>query len=64
MGFNSRTRKGCDIDVGKIDAIVLGVSIHAPVKGATLRDSQHYPTGTRFNSRTRKGCDLSVHRRQ
>ena len=33
-GFNSRTRKGCDIRDGycRIDVIV---SIHAPVKGAT-----------------------------
>ncbi len=31
--FNSRTREGCDVDAA-LDAEVLGVSIHAPARGA------------------------------
>ena len=33
------------------------VSIHAPVKGATLRPGRKKSTPKSFNSRTRKGCD-------
>ena len=58
MGFNSRTRKGCDISFVPFNKVV-AVSIHAPVKGAT---SNCYPFlyNLCFNSRTRKGCDVTV----
>ena len=35
-----------------------GVSIHAPVKGATMLKSFSALDALRFNSRTRKGCDV------
>ena len=34
-GFNSRTRKGCDLEETPLDVTGI-VSIHAPVKGATV----------------------------
>ena len=33
------------------------ISIHAPVKGATLSDNFKRPTDGNFNPRTREGCD-------
>ena len=58
--FNSRTPKGCDLwscagDRGRRD-----VSIHAPLKGATLNLSSLVAKFFGFNSRTPKGCDLST----
>ena len=38
FGFNSRTRKGCDLE-SAIKAFKELVSIHAPVKGATHKRS-------------------------
>ena len=35
MGFNPRTREGCDGDGDGRRGLSAGVSIHAPVKGAT-----------------------------
>ena len=55
-GFNSRTRKGCDDSSTAIFAVGT-VSIHAPVKGATLCRGCLGHGINRFNSRTRKGCD-------
>ena len=34
--FNPRTREGCDDDSEEIGIEVIHISIHAPVKGATL----------------------------
>src|ERR1019366_3090943 len=34
------------------------VSIHAPVRGATMARGYIWPRYTRFNSRTRTGCDF------
>ena len=34
--FNPRTREGCDSDVCNFSPLIKGISIHAPVKGATL----------------------------
>ena len=33
------------------------ISIHAPVKGATVTDCSSHPLTTDFNPRTREGCD-------
>ena len=33
------------------------ISIHAPVKGATLRGGVFYAVTKYFNPRTREGCD-------
>ena len=33
--FNPRTRKGCDLQFSEVLQTAEGVSIHAPVKGAT-----------------------------
>ena len=35
--FNPRTREGCDGDIKDIQAHEVYISIHAPVKGATIR---------------------------
>ena len=56
-GFNSRTRKGCDVK-GNLVSYTLAVSIHAPVKGATHQINNVQHSFRRFNSRTRKGCDM------
>ena len=55
--FNSRTRKGCDLRHHETECRLL-VSIHAPVKGATLIAKYRYAIASGFNSRTRKGCDV------
>ena len=56
-GFNSRTREGCDfLPIGKRNVARL-VSIHAPVRGATVRSNVKNLLHFRFNSRTREGCD-------
>ena len=34
------------------------ISIHAPVKGATLLLRQYDPDSPDFNPRTREGCDI------
>ena len=54
--FNPRTREGCDsiIHVLTMDD---GISIHAPVKGATRRQVGRRGYGYYFNPRTREGCD-------
>ena len=55
--FNPRTREGCDQFVRDSGNRPAGISIHAPVKGATR------PVGfcglhqINFNPRTREGCD-------
>ena len=56
--FNPRTRKGCDLK--GYDVIIFGthVSIHAPARGATIRDWPARSASARFNPRTREGCDL------
>ncbi len=61
--FNSRTPKGCDQPnqpnhYGRI------VSIHAPLKGATMGWLLLPLPLRRFNSRTPKGCDQGQGQRQ
>ena len=54
--FNPRTRKGCD----GYTALYMAkekVSIHAPVKDATMLLPYLQPKVICFNPRTRKGCD-------
>ena len=55
--FNSRTRKGCDTG-NTITRLLVAVSIHAPVKGAT-KINLTSELVVCFNSRTRKGCDAT-----
>ena len=59
-GFNSRTRKGCDLECGEVTNETTLVSIHAPVKGATRYRNQSTSDYSGFNSRTRKGCDVHL----
>ena len=40
--------------------IGLGVSIHAPVKGATTATPATATPATGFNPRTREGCDYTL----
>ena len=56
LRFNSRTRKGCD-RYWTDEFLSEAVSIHAPVKGATLNRPADTLSDSGFNSRTRKGCD-------
>ena len=58
LGFNPRTRVGCDQLTG-IKTYHTGVSIHAPVWGATIIGVKSVETLISFNPRTRVGCDLS-----
>ena len=55
IGFNPRTRKGCDERNARGGSRYI-VSIHAPVKDATL-DVSGVILRSCFNPRTRKGCD-------
>ncbi len=55
--FNPRTREGCDSDDGDTLNSVGHISIHAPVKGATLLHRLAGPCDENFNPRTREGCD-------
>ena len=56
--FNPRTREGCDCNIDKITAVKKGISIHAPVKGATIKaDGTNQSRRRYFNPRTREGCD-------
>ena len=57
--FNSRTRKGCDVDLGD-GQFHCWVSIHAPARGAILCKT-YKRLFLCFNSRTRKGCDTYRH---
>ena len=55
-GFNPRTREGCD-ESDKLIRQAFEVSIHAPVKGATLLVLGGLSAWQCFNPRTREGCD-------
>ena len=58
MGFNPRTHTGCDSGDDPHPRRVLGVSIHAPTRGATdcIKQSFHLARIC-FNPRTHTGCD-------
>ena len=58
LGFNPRTRKGCDLFLLPLQHFTIVVSIHAPVKGATKQWRPVLLPFSSFNPRTRKGCDL------
>ena len=55
VGFNPRTRVGCDKTLRIVEYFKL-VSIHAPVWGAT-RAAVGLNASICFNPRTRVGCD-------
>ncbi len=55
--FNPRTREGCDSETFFVFLFPTVVSIHAPVKGATMQNTRGIPEFKRFNPRTREGCD-------
>ena len=57
--FNPRTREGCDLQGLYDTRIDLGISIHAPVKGATYMSIKLYILVWYFNPRTREGCDMA-----
>ena len=56
--FNPRTREGCD-SARTVHRSSCGISIHAPVKGATLAMVMLLSSCRYFNPRTREGCDPS-----
>ena len=55
--FNPRTRTGCDSLTILYLGIVVSISIHAPVQGATSALTFTSSTAVDFNPRTRTGCD-------
>ena len=55
--FNPRTREGCDVVPGGRTDVVVGVSIHAPARGATRSCRRCITIAACFNPRTREGCD-------
>ena len=56
--FNPRSREGSDDTDTYINDIEM-VSIHAPVKGATIFRNAYMPTLWGFNPRSREGSDYS-----
>ncbi len=58
--FNSRTREGCDVVVGKDAGFLLFQFTHP--RGVRFEYQPAHPLDLRFNSRTREGCDLSCSR--
>ena len=56
-GFNSRAREGRDANlvIERVQGLV--VSIHAPARGATMRQGHIADSDLRFNSRAREGRD-------
>ena len=49
--------KGATTTIGDIEKRGFGISIHAPVKGATITTSKTISYMLNFNPRTREGCD-------
>ena len=56
--FNPRTREGCDLEFFFLEFFHGIISIHAPVKGATVINAKWPAAVFNFNPRTREGCDL------
>ena len=59
--FNPRTHMGCDLITMDILPYV-GVSIHAPIWGATTQSNYKLMAFRGFNPRTHMGCDGSISR--
>ena len=57
--FNPRTREGCDDCTAGALLDSFGISINAPVKGATDVDVVKLYVPADFNPRTREGCDVA-----
>ena len=57
IGFNPRAREGRDSVLNEICVLIIGVSIHAPVKGATYPAEDFTPRTIVFNPRAREGRD-------
>jgi len=55
--FNPHTREGCDLK-DQLILVLMGISIHTPVKGVTVRRVRVLSGGSDFNPHTREGCDL------
>ena len=56
--FNSRSRAGSDIPLFSCYIALKSISIHAPVRGATLDSKHNLFLSRNFNSRSRAGSDL------
>ena len=59
INFNPRTREGCDGDDIWTLHVDFNISIHAPVKGATMLVNGTNLSVKYFNPRTREGCDAT-----
>ena len=55
--FNPRTHKGCDLYPANGYCHIITISIHAPIKGATVYYGFRSWCSFNFNPRTHKGCD-------
>ena len=58
--FNPRSREGSDYPKTVFHILVAGISIHAPVKGATCGQPTVRPGTTHFNPRSREGSDWFI----
>ena len=58
VDFNPRSREGSDADRLLYRLEQLGISIHAPAKGATELDIFKGPEEIHFNPRSREGSDI------
>ena len=57
--FNPRSREGSDI-FGVLTAVIILISIHAPVKGATVGTGRRRHHRNHFNPRSREGSDATL----
>ena len=55
--FNPRSREGSDV-LAQPGVPVVGISIHAPVKGATAAPKADCRRSRYFNPRSREGSDM------
>ena len=58
--FNSRSREGSDAGIIRDVEQIAIVSIHAPVKGATVCPDGDRTCQAGFNSRSREGSDVKI----
>ena len=59
LNFNPRSREGSDA-VSSAEYDRIRISIHAPVKGATLRVQVLLSLSNYFNPRSREGSDIRL----
>ena len=58
IDFNPRSREGSDLHRFRHVLVVVGISIHAPARGATATASVGFARFVNFNPRSREGSDV------